>query len=369
MNFPVQTSPRFSAPGREPARARARTVRRLPVALCASAGILALAGAGCSRHAASAAAPDLPPARVHLFTARLAAVPLLTEVTGTVRPIQRATLAAKVMGAIDELPVTLGQPVHAGDIVARISAAEISARVLQSQSQLNLARRDLDRERDLLAKGASTADMVKGLEDRFAMTQAMVREAEAMLAYTTLRAPFDGVVARKYVNAGDLAAPGQPLLDLEGTGGFEIEVALPDSLATSLSAGAALAVSVPVANLSFTGTLTELSSAADASAHTVAAKISVPSGTVVRSGQFARVKVPGAPASALLVPASAVTNYGQLERIFVAGGDRRAVLRLVKTGATRGDSVEILSGVDDGEQIVTPVPADLREGQPLEVVP
>lgn len=335
-----------------------------------TASLLALVAlAGCSRHREPATdTPDLPPAKVHLVTAHIERTPVLTEITGVVRPVQHATLAPKVMGTIEELPVTLGQPVHAGDVVLKIAAGEISARVLQAQSQLNLARRDLERERDLLAKNASTADLVKSLEDRFALTQAMVREAEAMLAYTTLRAPFDGVVARKFANAGDLAAPGQPLLEIEGTRAFEIEAAVPDSLAAGLAAGTTFEVAVPVAGALFRGTITELSSAADA-AHNVTVKIAVPGGTAVRSGQFARVQIPGAPVAMLLVPAAAVTSYGQLERVFVASADHRAVLRLVKTGAARGERVEILSGLDDGEPLVAPVPTGLREGQPLEVLP
>lgn len=328
--------------------------------------------AGCGKHSSPAiTAQDLPAAKVRLATAHVVSTPVLTETTGTIRPVQRATLAAKVMGAIEELPVTLGQTVHAGDVVARIGAGEISARVLQTQSQLNVAQRDLDRERDLLAKGASTADMVKGLEDRLAMTKAMVGEAEAMLAYTTLRAPFDGVVARKLANAGDLAAPGMPLLELEGTRAFEVDAALPDSLASKLVVGTELSVTVPVANITFGGILAELSSAADSSAHTVSAKISVPPGTAVRSGQYARVQVPGAPVATLLVPASAVSKFGQIERVFVAedGGKGRAALRLVKTGAVRGDRIEILSGIDDGETVIVDPPAGLRDGQPLEIQP
>lgn len=351
--------------------------------------------AGCGKHAATVATePELPAARVRVATARIVNTPVLTETTGTIRPVQRAALAAKVMGAIEELPVTLGQSVHAGDVVAKIAAGEISARVVQAQSQLNVARRDLDRERDLLTKGASTADMVKGLEDRLAMTKALVGEAEAMLAYTTLRAPFDGVVARKLANAGDLATPGMTLLEIEGTGSFEVEAALPDSLADKLAVGTELSVSVPVANLTFAGLLAELSSAADSSAHTVSAKITVPPGTAVRSGQFARIQIPGNPVPTLLVPLSAVSKFGQIERVFVAEGSggtgtlpvsspdtgkrpvprsARAALRLVKTGAVRGSAgqqnIEILSGVDDGEQVVVDAPANLRDGQLLEIQP
>jgi RND family efflux transporter MFP subunit len=189
-----------------------------------------------------------------------------------------------------------------------------------------------------------------------------------MLAYTTLRAPFDGVVARRPANAGDLAVPGLPLLEIEGIGAFQVEVGLPDSLAEKLAVGTPLAVTVPVANVTFTGVLAELSSAADPAAHTISAKITVPPGTGVRSGQFARVQVPGVPVATLLVPASAVTTIGQIERIFVVRADHRAELRLVKTGASRDNRIEILSGLDDGESVVAVAPPELREGQPLEVV-
>ena len=326
--------------------------------------------AGCAKHPESAAdtVANLPPARVRVALVRTEEVPTLTEVSGTVRPIQRATIAAKVMGAIIELPVTLGQRVRDGDLLVKISAGEISARVLQAQSQLNQAKRDLDRERDLLAKNASTADMGKGLEDRFAMTQALVREAEVMLGYATVLAPFDGVVARQLVNAGDLATPGLPLLEVEGTDVFQVEAGIPDSLAPRLVVGTPLTVEVPTDGIAFVGQLVELSSAADANARTVPAKISIPAGSAVRSGQYARVQVPGAPIRALLAPAAAVSTLGQMERVFVAN-DGRAVLRLVKTGAARGDRIEILSGLADGDRLVLNPPASLREGQALEVQP
>jgi RND family efflux transporter MFP subunit len=330
--------------------------------------------AGCGKPSAPAtAAADpaaaLPPAKVRLATVRAEDLPVVTEITGTIRPLQRAQIAAKLMGTIDELPVTLGQAVRAGDLLVKISAGEINARVAQAQSQLNVARRDLARERDLLGKGASTADMVRGLEDRLTMTQAMVREAEVMLGYATIRAPFDGVVSRKHAQAGDLASPGYPLLELEGTGAFQVEAAIPDSFAAKLAPGATFAVEVPSAGLSFNAALAELSSTADPHARSVLAKLTVPAGTAVRSGQFVRIQLPGAPVRMLLAPAAAVSLLGQMERIFVATDKNRAVLRLVKSGATRGDRVEILSGLDANERVVVAPPAGLREGQSLEILP
>ena len=85
---------------------------------------------------------------------------------------------------------------------------------------------------------------MRNLQDRFTGSEAQLREAEIQLGFTEIRAPFDGVVSRTWVNTGDLAAPGQPLVEVEGIGDFEIEAAVPESLAAALTPGASLACDV-----------------------------------------------------------------------------------------------------------------------------
>jgi len=340
---------------------------RLRSLLGGFATAVAALSAACSRPGPSAG-ESAPPARVHMATVRIVTVPVAIEVAGTIRPVRHALLAARVMGAIEELPVGLGQRVRTGDLLIKISAGEMSARVAQAEAQLAEVKGDLDRERALLAKGASTPETVRSLEDRFALSQALMREAETMFGYTTLRAPFDGVIARKLADVGDFASPGQPLLEIEGTDAFEVDAGIPDSLAESLTVGTPLAIEIPASGLKFSGPVAELSSAADVSTHSVTAKISV-AGAAVHSGQFARVFLPGPPARMLLAPGTAVTALGQMQRVFVAGADNRAVLRLVKTGSVHDGRVEILSGLDDGERVVVDPPAGLREGQRLEMLP
>ncbi|MEI6464450.1 MAG: efflux RND transporter periplasmic adaptor subunit [Verrucomicrobiota bacterium] len=342
---------------------------RLRPTLCFLPLLLALPG--CSKH--PAAAPESiatgPAARVHIATVQLEAVPAVTDVSGSIRPLRRAQLSAKVLGPIEEFNVTLGQAVKAGDLLVRIAAGEITARVAQAQAQLNATRRDLARERDLLGKGASAADPVRSLEDRLALHEALLREAEVLLGYATVRAPFAGVIARKPAEAGDLAAPGQLLLELESADAFQVEAAVPDSLAGALTPGTNLTIEVPATGLTFNAPLAELSSATDAGARSVLARLTVPAGTAVRSGQFARVFVPGPPIRVLLAPRTAVSPLGQMERIFVAGENNRAQLRLVRTGAVRGDRIEILSGLNAGERVILTPAAGLREGQTLELIP
>lgn len=330
-------------------------------------GLVALVAAGCSRPDAPPAAAALPFAKVRVSTVQAAELPQLAEVTGTVRPVQRATLAAKTMGAIIDLPVALGQRVRDGETLARIAADDTAARVAQAKSQSVLVQRDLARERGLLAKGASTAETVRSLEDRLSGLEAAVREAEALLAHAVIRAPFDGVIARRPANPGDIVFPGQPLLEIEGASGFEIEAGIPETLASTLRTGTTLGCRVDA--LRFNGIVRELSSAADPATRTVSAKIAVPAGTAARSGQFARLEVAAATQRTLLVPAESVSLLGQMERVFLAGEGNRAVLRIVRTGARRGEAVEVLAGLDAGDRVVLAPAATLREGQPLEVQP
>ena len=324
--------------------------------------VLALAGCGRGqRPTAEASSPVV----VQVAEVRLMNDVRHVELPGTVRAVERAALAPKVMGAIQSLDIALGQRVKRGDVLVRISANEIAAKLAQAEAGLDQAQRDLARETGLLAKGASAADTVRSLEDRLRLMQATVDEARTMLTYTTITAPFDGVITRRYVNEGDLAAPGHPLLEIENPAQLRVEVEVPDGL-SAVAVGAAAPIRVGSTDL--TGRIAELSPASDDLSRTFLAKIDLPAGVAVRSGQFARVSWPAGEASALVVPAGAVTSFGQMERVFVVQ-DGRVVLRLVKTGARHGDLVEILSGLSAGERLVLGDVAALRDGQAVEVRP
>jgi RND family efflux transporter MFP subunit len=295
-------------------------------------------------------------------------VPARIETSGTVRAIRRATVAAKVAGTVERKPLTLGQPVRAGDVLLTISAPELEARVVQARAQLAQTQRELARERGLLSTGAGTGDAVKSLEDQLAQRQAALREAESMVGYTTVRAPFDGFLAREFVETGDYAASGAALLQLDGDA-FEIEVGLPESLASPIQVGAELDVEIPSTAARLRATVSEIAASAESSARTTTVRLTLPANSPARAGQFARVFLSGSPAAMLLVPANAVSHFGQMERVFTVTPDNRATLRIVKTGARHGDDMEIVAGLEAGERVVTRPPATLRDGQPLEIAP
>ena len=147
-------------------------------------------------------AADLPTVAVHVQTVQESSSHAQVELVATIQAVQQAAIAAKVTGTITELPVVLGSRVKRGDLLVKISAEEISARLLQAQAQLDQAKRNLAREQKLLKKNATTPETVKSMQDMFAVARASVQEAKAMLGYTAITAPYDGVITSRFNDEG-----------------------------------------------------------------------------------------------------------------------------------------------------------------------
>lgn len=302
-------------------------------------------------------------------TATVAAetLPSYIEVPATIRPADRAVIAARLSGSILSFPWGLVQAVKAGEPLLTLSAPETEARVRQAQAQAAEAARAADRERTLVAKGVNPPDALRDAEDRLRFANAALAEAEAMLDYATVRAPFAGVVTEKHVLPGDLATPGTPLLVVESTDRLRAEGTIPEKPGAALRIGDPLGVILEDRPAELPGRIEELSTSADAVSRSLFVKVALPPGTA-RSGQFARLQVPAGEAAALLAPESAVTRFGQMERVFVIE-DGRAGLRLVKTGRHREGRVELLAGVNAGDSVVLAPPAALRDGSRVTVRP
>lgn len=293
-------------------------------------------------------------------------LPVEVEAPATIRPAERASLAAKLTGSVASFPHGLGAAVAAGDVLLTLEVPEVEARVRQAQAQLAESTRNADRARTLVSKGVSPADALRDAEDRLRYAQAAAAEAEALLAYATLRAPFAGVITAKHVLPGDLATPGLPLLDLESTQRLRAEGALPERVAAGLQPGDAITVLLDDGTR-LAGRIEEISAAADTVSRSTLVKAALPP-AAARSGQFARLVVAHGSSPALLVPASALTRFGQMERVFVVA-DGRASLRLVQAGRARGDQLEILAGLRAGETVILDPPAALRDGQSVNPTP
>lgn len=328
--------------------------------------LIALSAVSCRRAAEGKPGAELPAATVRTIVAEKKARPATEEAVGTVRAQLRAAVEPKVSGRIEALLVLPGQVVKAGDVLVRLDGREFQARLDQTLALRDQARADFERQRQLLAQKITTQADFDAAKARMGVTEANASEAETMLAYRTVSAPFAGIITRKLADVGDLATPGKPIVELEDQTGLRLEADLPEALVARVKLGDKLAVSVPSAGTQVEGVVSEISPVADAVSRTFLTKLDLRQSPTLRAGQFGRVAVPVGESNAVRVPFSAVVRHGQMEFVFIAA-DGHAQLRIVKTGKTLGGEVEIISGIEPGEKVITENASQVRDGQPIKV--
>ena len=323
-------------------------------------------GCGKKHEPQAATGESLPPSAVRVQKIETVKQPAVEEVVGTVEPKLQAVIEAKVSGRITRLPVTVGQSVKQGDVLVELAIQEIQAKLDQASAAFRQAELDFGRVGNLRKQNAATQSEYDAAQARYNVAKAAVAEAEALFGYAKIPAPFDGVVARKLADEGDLAMPGKPLLELEGRAGLRLVADVPSLLAGHVLADAKLTVRVETLPDPITGTVVEISPAADPASRTVRVKVDLPETPGLHTGQFGRLAVPVGEAAILFVPPPALVRRGQLELLFVAA-DGKAQMRLVRTGKQTAQGVEILAGLAPGEAVVIEGAGNLRDGQPLQI--
>ena len=336
--------------------------RTIPLLLAAFAAVSCHKSGDDAPHSSA-----LPAAEVKMATAEKRELPLKEEITATVRARTRAVIEAKISGRILALDVTLGKTVKQGDTLATLEALELRARLESAKATLDQATRDEQRAASLVATNAISKADYDAAKARLEVAKAGLAEAQTMLGYTTITAPFAGVVTRRLADQGDLAAPGKPLLEIEDPTRLQIEADIPEALIGGLKTGASLDV-LTGSGVAAKAAVAEISPAGDPNSRTFPVKLDLPSGSGMRPGQFVRLDVPVRNYRALVVPASALVRRGQMEIAFIHA-DGCARMRLLRAGRVRDGMLEVLAGLDGGESVVTEGAEKLTDGQALTVKP
>lgn len=377
-----------------------------------TAGALAAAAillAGCGSPEPAKRSVDGPVMNVSTVKTAIETVPENYEAVGTVRARVSSVLAARVMGYIREIKAQAGDRVAAGQTVALLEAKDIDAAVRQAEAgrreaqaaipeteqaiaaakaQLELASATFKRMQTLFDQKSTTSQEFDEAAARRNVAQAgvemavarkaqlqqkiqqaseAVAQAEVMRSYTTVSAPFAGVVVERKAEPGMLASPGMPLLVLEQDGGFRLEAQVEESRLPRIKVGMPVRVELE-AMPATTARVSEIVPAIDPSTRTFTVRIDLPGASGLRGGMFGRALFRMGDKTALMVPEGALVQQGQLQKLYVVDGSI-ARGRLVTAGARQGGKYEILSGLSPGEVIVSPAPQGLTDGARIEVKP
>jgi RND family efflux transporter MFP subunit len=338
--------------------------------------------------------------------------PIHYEVTGTVTADADSTLSSKIMGVVKAVYVKEGDRVKKDQTLAEIDPRQVKAQLLQAEAALSEAKKAEAAALSAQRAAGANADLARATHDRYVnlmktesasrqefdevtarhrqaeaaqgQSQSMVeaaryriQQAEAAVAAagvsekdSRLAAPFDGVISARLVDPGSLAAPGAPLLKIQSTAGFRVDMLVPEAIIRSIAQNQAVSVSIPAAgNLAVPGTVQAIYPAADAASRSFTVQVAIGSYPAVHAGMFSRVTLSQGSRNQLLIPAGALIYQGQLTGIFLLDPDSIARFRILRTGQTSGDTVEVLSGIRPGDRYVAVPPPNLVDGLRLEVLP
>ena len=375
--------------------------------IAGAALVIAIAAPACSGGAngTPAAAPDPIPVTVAKVT--MDDVADTFAAGGVVQAGTTATLTARILAPVREVRATPGDRVRAGQVLivldgrdlearargarAQASSAEASGAAAEASRQaaeaaLALARATHARIAGLHAKRSATTQeldaAIGALRAAEAQATAAAASAEAAVAgvesaraasdaavttesFSRIAAPFDGLVTEKMVEPGNMAAPGTPLMRVEDTRQFRLDVRVDESRIGQVSRGVIVPVSLDAAADGeprvIEGTVTEVGRAVDAGARAFLVKIQLPADPALRSGMFGRAQFSTGTQRVLTVPAGALVRRGQVTSVFVVEQEV-ARLRLVNVSGA-----EVLAGLSDGDVVIVSPPPGLTDGRRVRV--
>lgn len=295
---------------------------------------------------------------------------------GVVEAVRRADLAAQTAGRVSVVQVDVNDRVKAGDVLLRITAVEQDAGANAARAQLRAAEASaIEAERNYRRFAAlagaqyvskAQIDQARAARDSAQAARnaaaANLAQAAQLAAYTVVRAPFDGVVARRDVEPGETVAPGMPLISLHAPGALRIEVAVPQSRAEAIRRDAKAQVLLADGR-KVTPAEVMVFPAADASSHSINVRVSLPmlepapapgtTAKVVFSADAASdAGAGGAVAASVRIPAASIAQRGELSGVYVVQGNH-LVLRQLRLGARSGDAVEVVAGLAAGEVVAS----------------
>lgn len=335
----------------------------------------ALAVAGLLASLGQAAVPAA--ARLATVTVGRGAAAAERLLDGTVESVHQATLSAQTASRVAEIPVDVNDRVVAGTLLLRLRGAEQAAGLGQAQAALQAAAA---REREAQERYARISDMyarkvvAKATFDeaqaardsavaQLAAARAGVAAAREGVSYTELRAPYAGVVTRKFVQVGEAVGPGTPLMAVAALDALRVVAEIPESLVEQVRA--ANHATVRIGDRVVQSRSITVFPSADPVTNTFRARIDLPPGTEgLAPGVLVKVGVPSGDAPRLTVPRAAVVERSEMRAVYVVAPDGRVTLRQVRLGRAAGDHVEVLAGLAAGEAVaLDPVAAGLRARQ------
>lgn len=334
----------------------------------------ALFAVGCTKHSENPEHPVISGVQTETVTKK--SVDSFYTTSATVKAKTNSVVSSMVMGKVTSLAVQEGDVVKAGQLLLTIDNRDMAQKALGAGAGVKAAQMAASSAAQNMKMAERTYQRYKNLYDEKVITKqefdqyttqknvaafeyqranAGVQQASAGLgevrvyqSYARVTAPVSGVVTQRNIDLGSTAVQGQPLLTIEASGKMELVANVDESYLTKVKAGEE--VTLEVGEKTFKRKITKVVPSIDPATRTFKVKIDIAGLT---GGSFAKINIPVAKKEAIVVPQSAIVQKGELTGVYAVDSDNVISYRLIRTGKTFGDKVEVLSGLSDGDKIIT----------------
>ena len=340
--------------------------------------LAALLATACGEAPKPAAAPT-PAEPIATANAEVREVDLAVSAEAVVEAVRQSTVSAQVSGRIVDIRFDVGDRVQKGEVIVRIderaatqAVAASEAQAREAEAAMVNARAQLERTRQLVQqKFVSQAALdkaesdFKSAEARFKATLAGAGAAATEKSFTTIVAPYSGIVSARHVQLGEMASPGKPLLTGFDPSGLRVVANVASSLVPAIQGGAKARIEIPSLGRWVDVRAVTVVPSADPRTHTTQVRLELPADAKgLLPGVFARAHFVTGRSARLMVPREAVIHRGEVTAVYVVDEKGRASLRQVRLGAAAdAGGIEVLAGVRTGEKVATdPVKAGLAAG-------
>lgn len=320
----------------------------------------------------------MPPEAITSLKVSQETVSPVLETVGSLSSPQGVMLSADLPGIVNSISFVSGSHATNGQLLVQLDTRQEEAQLRTAIAKLDLARQNLDRAKDLSAKRVIAQSAYDEAKSQYDAAKASVDETQATIDRKTIRTPFDGFLGIRQVNAGQYLKSGDPIVQLESLDPIYVNFALPQQNLPKLNEGQPVQLRADgLPDKVFKGSITAINSAVDSSTRNIQVQATIPNPEhVLRSGMFAGVQVVlPSRQSVIMVPATAVQSapYGDTVFLISTMKDHEGKEYLgvheqtVTLGMTRGDQIEILQGLHQGDEIATSGIFKLHEGGAVKV--
>lgn len=292
-------------------------------------------------------------------------------VSGTIEPLRTVGVTSQLSGVLLSVNAEEGDVVRRGEPLARIDVRELEAQLRAAHASFDVAEAAYQRAEQLRERRVITVAEFDRERTAYAAARAQLDQLRTRLAYAGVEAPISGVVTEKRVEAGDLVAPQTRLFTVADVSTLVVRVGVSELDVVDLGPDDPVTVRLDaLPGRTLPGRIRRVFPQADPSTRLLPVEVALENTdpNVARPGFMARVSFTlGARSGVLLIPASALVGGSGSEAVFVVENGQ-AIRRTVQTGTTSEGRVEVVAGLQAGEQVITRGNTSLRDGMTVRIV-